>query len=77
MSCFVHHPGLWIDVLNCNFLGPLYVLHEIQFNATSIISRFKELQDLDEVLKETHLEIITRFYLAFESIYKYVTDLNR
>ena len=38
---------------------------------------FKDLQELDEVLRETHLEIITRFYLAFESIYKYVTDLNR
>ncbi|XP_065061996.1 WASH complex subunit 5-like [Rhopilema esculentum] len=36
-----------------------------------------DLQDLDEVFKETHLEILTRFYHVFESIYKYVTDLNR
>ena len=45
--------------------------------ANEIIFFSKELQDLDEVLKETHLDIITRFYLAFESIYKYVSDLNR
>ena len=37
----------------------------------------QELQDLDEEFRENHLDIITRFYLAFESIYKYVTDLNR
>ncbi|XP_057313652.1 WASH complex subunit 5-like [Hydractinia symbiolongicarpus] len=36
-----------------------------------------DLQDLDEEFRENHLEILTRFYLAFESIYKYVTDLNR
>ena len=45
--------------------------------ANEIIFFSKELQDLDEILKETHLDIITRFYLAFESIYKYVSDLNR
>lgn len=36
-----------------------------------------ELQDLDEEFRENHLEILTRFYHAFESIYKYITDLNR
>ncbi|XP_047143782.1 WASH complex subunit 5 isoform X1 [Hydra vulgaris] len=36
-----------------------------------------DLQDLDDEFKESHLEILTRFYLAFESIFKYVTDLNR
>jgi len=35
------------------------------------------LEDVDEELKENHLEILTRFYQAFESIHKYVTDLNR
>ncbi|XP_065176777.1 WASH complex subunit 5-like [Sycon ciliatum] len=35
------------------------------------------LQDLDEEFRENHMEILTRFYLAFESIYKYVSDLNR
>eukprot|EP00111_Clytia_hemisphaerica_P004568 TCONS_00013126-protein len=36
-----------------------------------------ELQDLDEEFRESHLEILKRFYFAFESIFKYVTDLNR
>lgn len=35
------------------------------------------LEDLDEEFKENHLEILTRFYQAFESIHKYVSDLNR
>ena len=37
----------------------------------------QELQDRDDEFKENHLEILTRFYKAFESIYRYVTDLNR
>ncbi|XP_064625132.1 WASH complex subunit 5-like isoform X2 [Lineus longissimus] len=36
-----------------------------------------ELQDLDEEFRENHIEILTRFYLAFESVHKYVVDLNR
>ncbi|XP_074640557.1 WASH complex subunit 5-like isoform X2 [Tubulanus polymorphus] len=35
-----------------------------------------ELQDLDEEFRENHIEILTRFYLAFESVHKYVVDLN-
>ncbi|ELU12274.1 hypothetical protein CAPTEDRAFT_155968 [Capitella teleta] len=35
------------------------------------------LEDLDEEFKENNLEILTRFYLAFESVHKYITDLNR
>lgn len=35
------------------------------------------MQDLDEEIRENNLDIITRFYLAFESIHKYVIDLNR
>lgn len=37
----------------------------------------QELQDRDEEFRENHLEIITRFYKAFESIHRYVIDLNR
>jgi WASH complex subunit strumpellin len=37
----------------------------------------QELQDLDEELRENHIEILTRFYKAFESVHKYVVDLNR
>ncbi|XP_073257126.1 WASH complex subunit 5-like isoform X2 [Porites lutea] len=36
-----------------------------------------ELQDLDEEFRENHIEILTRFYKAFESVHKYITDLNR
>lgn len=34
------------------------------------------LRDLDEEFKCNHIEIIKRFYLAFESIHTYITDLN-
>ncbi|XP_015590891.1 WASH complex subunit 5 [Cephus cinctus] len=34
------------------------------------------LQALDEKLRENFSNILTRFYLAFESIHKYITDLN-
>ena len=37
----------------------------------------QELQDRDEAFRENHLEILTRFYKAFESIHRYVIDLNR
>ena len=37
----------------------------------------QELQDLDEEFRENHIEILTRFYKAFESVHKYITDLNR
>ena len=36
-----------------------------------------ELQDLDEEFKESHVKILTRFYNAFESVHKFVVDLNR
>ncbi|XP_058790000.1 WASH complex subunit 5 isoform X2 [Phymastichus coffea] len=34
------------------------------------------LQDLDEELRNHFSEILLRFYLAFESVHKYITDLN-
>eukprot|EP00069_Balaena_mysticetus_P012084 bmy_07434T0 len=36
-----------------------------------------ELQDLDEEFRENNTEIVTRFYLAFQSVHKYIVDLNR
>uniref|UniRef100_A0A3Q3K6J9 WASH complex subunit 5 n=1 Tax=Monopterus albus TaxID=43700 RepID=A0A3Q3K6J9_MONAL len=36
-----------------------------------------ELQDLDEEFRENNIEILSRFYLAFESVHKYILDLNR
>lgn len=37
----------------------------------------QDLQDLDEAFRENHMDILRRFYLAFESIHKYISDLNR
>uniref|UniRef100_A0AAY4BZM3 WASH complex subunit 5 n=1 Tax=Denticeps clupeoides TaxID=299321 RepID=A0AAY4BZM3_9TELE len=36
-----------------------------------------ELQDLDEEFRENNIEILSRFYLAFESVHKYIVDLTR
>ncbi|KAM9198615.1 WASH complex subunit 5 isoform 2-T2 [Dugong dugon] len=36
-----------------------------------------ELQDLDDEFRENNIEIVTRFYLAFQSVHKYIVDLNR
>uniref|UniRef100_A0A3Q2YBW3 WASH complex subunit 5 n=1 Tax=Hippocampus comes TaxID=109280 RepID=A0A3Q2YBW3_HIPCM len=36
-----------------------------------------DLQDLDEEFRENNIEILSRFYLAFESVHKYIVDLNR
>ncbi|XP_031552063.1 WASH complex subunit 5-like [Actinia tenebrosa] len=51
------------------FKGPDY--YENKINSKP------ELQDLDDELRENHLDILTRFYKAFESVHKYVVDLNR
>lgn len=37
---------------------------------------FQALSLLDEELRKNYTEILTRFYLAFESVHKYVLDLN-
>lgn len=34
------------------------------------------LQETDEELRNNFSDIISRFYLAFESVHKYITDLN-
>ena len=31
---------------------------------------------MDEELRKNYIEILTRFYLAFESVHKYILDLN-
>ncbi|XP_062506598.1 WASH complex subunit 5-like [Corticium candelabrum] len=36
-----------------------------------------ELQERDEEFRENHIDMLTRFYRAFESIHTYITDLNR
>lgn len=36
----------------------------------------QELQDLDDEVRENYLEILTRCYLAFESVHQYVSDLK-
>ena len=34
----------------------------------------QEMLDLDEEFRENHMPILERFYLLFESIYKYIKD---
>ncbi|XP_054285996.1 WASH complex subunit 5-like isoform X1 [Macrosteles quadrilineatus] len=34
------------------------------------------MQDLDEELRENHIDLLTRFYVAFESIHKFAVDIN-
>uniref|UniRef100_H2YIV2 WASH complex subunit 5 n=1 Tax=Ciona savignyi TaxID=51511 RepID=H2YIV2_CIOSA len=41
------------------------------------IEQNPQLQDLDDEFRENNIQILSRFYLAFESIHKYVVDLNR
>jgi WASH complex subunit strumpellin len=41
-----------------------------------IIADSADLIELDESFKESYLEIITRFYTLFESIFKYYNNLN-
>ena len=41
------------------------------------ISSDVDLVDLDEEFRESHMELLVRFYRLFESIYKYVKDLTR
>ena len=36
-----------------------------------------ELQDRDEQFRENHLSLLKRFYKVFESVYKYIIDINR
>ncbi|RNA30035.1 WASH complex subunit strumpellin [Brachionus plicatilis] len=52
-----------------------YLSNQVYYD--TLIQSKPELQTLDDEFKVNHLEILTRFYLAFESIHKYVTDLNR
>lgn len=51
------------------FKATEYYENKIESNA--------QLQDRDEEFRENYIEIITRFYLAFESIHKYTVDLYR
>ena len=52
-----------------------YLSNQVYYD--NLIQSKAELQVLDDEFKFNHLEMLTRFYLAFESIHKYVMDLNR
>ncbi|CAF0738574.1 unnamed protein product [Brachionus calyciflorus] len=52
-----------------------YLTNQVYYD--TLIQNKPELQSLDDEFKFNHLEILTRFYLAFESIHKYITDLTR
>lgn len=38
--------------------------------------RKNEKSSLDDDLRESHLDILIRFYAAFQSVHKYIVDLN-
>jgi len=40
------------------------------------ITHLQNLLELDEELRKNYIEILTRFYFAFESVHKYIHDLN-
>ncbi|CAG9761136.1 unnamed protein product [Ceutorhynchus assimilis] len=40
------------------------------------IEKNETLRELDEEFRDNHIEIISRFYLLFESIHSYIIDLN-
>ena len=52
-----------------------YLSNQVYYD--QLIQSKPDLQVLDDEFKFNHLEILTRFYLAFESIHKYVVDLTR
>ncbi|KAG5323976.1 WASC5 protein, partial [Acromyrmex heyeri] len=56
------------------------IIDFVYFKAASVYEQKIEddsvLQETDEELRNNFSDILTRFYLAFESIHKYVTDLN-
>lgn len=41
------------------------------------IEQNPELQDLDDEIRENYLDLLTRFYLAFESTHQYASDLQQ
>lgn len=41
------------------------------------IEQSAELQDLDDEIRENYLDLLTRFYLAFESTHQYASDLQQ
>jgi len=52
-----------------------YLSNQVYYD--TLIQSKQELQTLDDEFKYNHLDILTRFYLVFESIHKYVMDLIR
>ncbi len=43
----------------------------------NLIESKVELQDLDSEFKQNHIDLLNRFYLTFESVHKYIGDLQR
>jgi len=43
----------------------------------NVVDSSPELQDLDEEFRENHMDVLTRFYRAFESVHRYAQNLLR
>eukprot|EP01100_Stratorugosa_tubuloviscum_P013540 TRINITY_DN682_c0_g1_i1.p1 TRINITY_DN682_c0_g1~~TRINITY_DN682_c0_g1_i1.p1 ORF type:complete len:1155 (-),score=441.79 TRINITY_DN682_c0_g1_i1:57-3521(-) len=57
-----------------NILFDFNYLRTVEYQENKIDSN-QELREIDEEFKENHIDILKRFYLLFESIYKYIIDL--
>ncbi|KAG7268685.1 hypothetical protein CRUP_032626 [Coryphaenoides rupestris] len=62
-----------------DFIPPVFRMRDRgeQLKYGDIVCDFSYFQDLDEEFRENNIEILSRFYLAFESVHKYIMDLNR
>lgn len=54
-----------------------FAVFEISESFEKNIERDRKLYDIDAELRLANIEILTRFYLAFDSIHQYVTSINQ
>jgi WASH complex subunit strumpellin len=71
------HPGCTDTRDPLHFIIPDFVYFNKPDYYDQGILNNPDVEELDDDFKQNHLEIIVRFYKMFESIYKYVMDLNR
>ncbi|KAJ8983483.1 hypothetical protein NQ317_014942 [Molorchus minor] len=59
-----------------DYIPKIYSYFKIAEAHEQKIENSESLTDLDEEFRDNHIDIIKRFYMVFESIHTYVTDLN-
>lgn len=63
------------NTVSWTFILALFNKKFIQY-VPNLKIELQELRDLDDEVRENYLEILTRCYLAFESVHQYVSDLK-